>query len=199
MKLKDFITVTLLAVVGFVLGMVGNMAMNAFGVFGMLAQNTLGTIITAPIYFVMCLKVQKRGAAFIYYLIPGIVYMIMGFAPMAVISVLGGIIAEAILFSKDAYKDEKKIGWSFVVAEFLLALHGLLLLVVFGAEKLAQIFPKIFTIEKAKFIENLFFKSSSLLILFGAQIVASILAVLLARYIVNKFFNKDKKDKSVLE
>lgn len=199
MKLKDFVTVTLLAVVGFVLGMACNMAMNAFGVFGMLIQNTLRAIVTAPIYFVMCLKVQKRGAAFIYYLIPGIAYIAMGFTPMAVIALLSAIIAEAFLLGADSYKSENKISLSYVFAEFLVAIHGLLLIVIFGAEKLAAIFPKIFTVEKAKFVEDLFLQPKSIAIILGAQIVASIVGVYLAKYIVGKFFSKKDKNKSVLE
>lgn len=198
MKLKDIITIALLGLVGFVISMVGGMAAQLFGVWGVFVHVSVGSFLCAPIYFVMCHKIHKRGSAFIYNLIRGIVYAVMGFLPMTLIMAVAGVVGEILIGDEKNYKNDKKISISYVVSEVIYALHGFFFILFLGVDGLAKTFPNLFTIEKAQAVHDTFFDPKNLIIILTIEVIAAILGSIFGKYVNNKFFAKKSIDESVL-
>ena len=82
----------------------------------------------------MAKKVHKRGAIFLYFLIPGIVYTMMGFWPMLCILTVGGILAELIVGKEENYLSDSKLTLSYMIGELVYALHGIIFFLVLSKE-----------------------------------------------------------------
>lgn len=80
MKLKDIATIAVLGVIGFALGMGVGMITGMFGALSMYVSAGFAAFFVGPVYTIMARKVQKRGTAFCFWLIYGVLYAIMGFA-----------------------------------------------------------------------------------------------------------------------
>ena len=124
MKLKDVITVSLLGVVGFVISMVSGMITQVFGTYGVFVHVSIGSLLCAPVYFVMCHKIPKRGTIFIYYLLAGIIYSLMGFIPMLPIMAVAGLLGDLCIGNRENYMNDGKISISYVISQVIYALHG---------------------------------------------------------------------------
>lgn len=198
MKLKDIIVVSLLGVVGFVISMAASMLTQLFGSYGIFIHISIGSLLCAPVFFVMCHKIAKRGAIFIYYLLFGIVYSIMGFIPMLPIMLLAGIVGELLIGNTSNMTNDKRISIAYVLSELIYSLHGFLFLLVLGVEGLVQTFPNMFTIEKAQGLKAVFFDPKNLALILLVQLVMSILGTMLGKFIYNKFFNKNNKKEGIL-
>lgn len=146
----------------------------------------------------MCHKIQKRGVVFIYYLLSGIIYSIMGFIPMLAIMIASGLFGELCIGKRENFENDKKISISYVISQLIYALHGFFFILVFGVNGLAETFPNLFTIEKAQMIKDIYLNPHNLSIILLVEIVAAILGTILGRFIYNKFFNKNTKRKEVL-
>ena len=198
LTVKDIIIVSLLGVVGFIIGMLSSAITQMFGTYGVFVHVSIGSLLCAPIYFVMCHKIQKRGVVFIYYLLSGIIYSIMGFIPMLAIMIASGLFGELCIGKRENFENDKKISISYVISQLIYALHGFFFILVFGVNGLAETFPNLFTIEKAQMIKDIYLNPHNLSIILLAEIVAAILGTILGRFIYNKFFNKNTKRKEVL-
>ena len=150
MKLKDIIVVSLLGVVGLVVSLLSGIITQVFGTYGIFVHVSIGSLLCAPVYFVMCHKIAKRGTIFIYYLLSGIIYAVMGFIPMLPIMLVAGILGEACIGGKDNYINDGRIGISYVVSQVIYALHGFFFILFLGVEGLVKTFPNLFTVEKAQ-------------------------------------------------
>lgn len=190
MKIKDYIVVTLLGLAGFVISMVGGMATQAMGTYGMFVHVAIGSLLCGPIYFVMCHKVPKRGAAFLYYLILGIIYSIMGFLPMLVIMLVAGLLAEVLIGSVLNYKNDSKLTISYMVSQMIYALHGLFFILFFGVEGLVETFPELFTLEMAQSTADTFLDIKVLTIIVIIQLIASFIGCKFGASVNAKFFSK---------
>ena len=190
MKLKDIVVVSLLGVVGFVVSLLSGMITQVFGTYGIFVHVSIGSLLCAPVYFVMCHKIAKRGTIFIYYLLSGIIYAVMGFIPMLPIMLVAGILGEACIGGKDNYINDGRIGISYVVSQVIYALHGFFFILFLGVEGLVKTFPNLFTVEKAQMVKGVFFNPKNMVIILLIELIASILGTLLGKYIYNKFFNK---------
>lgn len=198
MKLKNFIIITLLGVVGFVISMVGGIITQLFGAYGIFIQVSIGSLLAAPIYFVMCHKIQKRGTIFSYYLIMGLAYTIMGFLPMLFIMIAAGLIGELILFKTKNYSNDNMISISYLVSQLIYALHGFFFILILGVQGLIDTFPNLFTIEKSQMLYDTFFNIRNMVIILIIQIVVSYIGTLFGKYINNKFFNRGSKTEGIL-
>ncbi len=198
LKLKDIIIVSLLGVIGFVISIVAGMAVGVFGIYGIFLNVSISSFLTAPIYFVMCHKIHKRGAIFIYYLLSGIIYAIVGFVPMIPVLIAAGLVGEIIIFKQENYTNNLQISISYVISQVVYALHGFFFIVFFGVSGIVETFPNLFTEEKATQIKNLFFNPMNMAIILGLEIIACILGVIFAKYINSKFFDKERQRGDVL-
>ena len=190
MKIKDYIVVALLALAGFVICMVTGMAVQTMGAAGMLVNVAVGSFLVGPIYFVMCHKVPKRGCAFLYYALLGIIYSIMGFMPMLVVMLAAGVIAEILIGAVSNYENDTKLTISYVVSQLVYALHGLFFILYLGVQGLVDTFPNAFTLESAQAIADLFLDAKNITILVTIQLVASFIGAKFGASINSKFFSK---------
>jgi len=199
MKIRNIIITALLAVVGFVVSMVGGMFTKFFGAYGIFVHVSIGSLLCGPIFIAMCRKLKTRGTIFIYYAIMGIVYAIMGFIPMTAVMVIAGLIGEILIANVKNYEKNRRIGISYLVSELIYALHGFLLLLAFGTEGLAETFPNLFTLEKAQAIKTIFFDPKNMTVIVIVQIVASALGIMLGQYVYKKFFDRAIKKDGILQ
>lgn len=198
MKLKDFITVSLLGLVAFIISMLGGMPTQLFGTYGIFVHVSIGSFLCAPIYFVMCHKIHKRGSAFIYNLVRGIVYAIMGFLPMIAVMAAAGLVGELAIGRTENYKNNQRITISYVLSEVIYALHGFFFILILGVEGLAKTFPNLFSLEKAQAVHDIFFNPKNFIIILAIEIAAALLGSLFGKYVHQKFFNKNNKSEGVL-
>lgn len=198
MKLKDVIIVSLLGVVAFVLSMLSGTVVRMFGAYAVFVHTSIASLLCAPIYFVMCHKIPKHGSIFIYYLLSGIAYSIMGFVPMLFVTIGAGLLGEICIFNKDNFENDIRIGVSYVVSQIIYALHGFFFILVLGVNGLVNTFPNLYTTEKAQKVKDTFMSIKNMSIILSVEILAAILGILLGKFIYNKFFNKNTKKKRIL-
>lgn len=198
LKLKDVIIVSLLGVVGFVISMASGMITQLFGTYGVFVHVSIGSLLCAPVYFVMCHKIPKRGAIFIYYLLAGIIYSIMGFIPMLPIMVVAGLLGKLCIGNRNNYINDSRISISYVVSQVIYALHGFFFILFLGVEGLVKTFPNLFTMEKAQMVKDTFFSPKNMAIILSVEIIAAILGTLFGKYVNKKFFDKTSKKKDIL-
>ena len=198
LKLKDFIIVSLLGVVGFVISMVSGMATQLFGAYGVFVHVSIGSFLCAPVYFVMCNKIPKRGAIFIYYFLSGIIYSIMGFVPMLPIMAVSGIVGELLVGKADNYKNMGRLSLSYVISQLIYSLHGFFFILALGVEGLVKTFPNLFTLEAAQSVRDTFFNPMNMVVILSIEIIAAVLGTLFGKYIYKKFFDKTGDKRSIL-
>ena len=198
MKVKDIIIVSLLGVVGFVISMLSGMVTQIFGTYGVFIHVSIGSLLCAPIYFVMCHRIPKRGTIFIYYLLSGIIYSIMGFIPMLPIMLVAGAVGEVCIGSSYNYTNDMRISISYVISEVIYALHGFFFILFLGVEGLVKTFPNLFTLEKAQMVKDTYLNPKNLSIILIIEIMAAIIGTLLGKYIYNKFFNRNIEQLGIL-
>lgn len=198
MKVKDIIIVSLLGVVGFVISMLSGMVTQIFGTYGVFIHVSIGSLLCAPIYFVMCHRIPKRGTIFIYYLLSGIIYSIMGFIPMLPIMLVAGAVGEVCMGSSYNYTNDMRISISYVISEVIYALHGFFFILFLGVEGLVKTFPNLFTLEKAQMVKDTYLNPKNLSIILIIEIMAAIIGTLLGKYIYNKFFNRNIEQSGIL-
>ena len=198
MKVKDIIIVSLLGVVGFVISMLSGIVTQIFGTYGVFIHVSIGSLLCAPIYFVMCHRIPKRGTIFIYYLLSGIIYSIMGFIPMLPIMLVAGAVGEVCIGSSYNYTNDMRISISYVISEVIYALHGFFFILFLGVEGLVKTFPNLFTLEKAQMVKDTYLNPKNLSIILIIEIMAAIIGTLLGKYIYNKFFNRNIEQSGIL-
>ena len=198
MKVKDIIIVSLLGVVGFVISMLSGIVTQIFGTYGVFIHVSIGSLLCAPIYFVMCHRIPKRGTIFIYYLLSGIIYSIMGFIPMLPIMLVAGAVGEVCIGSSYNYTNDMRISISYIISEVIYALHGFFFILFLGVEGLVKTFPNLFTLEKAQMVKDTYLNPKNLSIILFIEILAAIIGTLLGKYIYNKFFNRNIEQSGIL-
>ena len=198
MKVKDIIIVSLLGVVGFVISMLSGMVTQIFGTYGVFIHVSIGSLLCAPIYFVMCHRIPKRGTIFIYYLLSGIIYSIIGFIPMLPIMLVAGAVGEVCMGSSYNYTNDMRISISYVISQVIYALHGFFFILFLGVEGLVKTFPNLFTLEKAQMVKDTYLNPKNLSIILFIEILAAVMGTLLGKYIYNKFFNRNIEQSGIL-
>lgn len=121
MKLKDIATIAVLGVIGFALGMGVGMITGMFGALSMYVSAGFAAFFVGPVYTIMARKVQKRGTAFCFWLIYGVLYAIMGFAVATPLCLSRGIVAEII--GRRLRKQEEGVAVVFGIDVHLLDAH----------------------------------------------------------------------------
>ena len=198
MNIKNIIKIAVFSVLGFVLT-------TAFGylnvVFGMQASfylsSAIATVLVSPIFVIMCKQVASRGAAFLYFLLLGVFYALMGMWPIITVCVAAGAVAELVIGKKENYTDKNaRVGIAFGAGMFIYSLHAMYFAFVFGIEGLTKQIPNMFTIDYATFLYN-FYTPVNIATCLVISAVAATLGSCFGTYIYNKFFS-DRKKKSAL-
>lgn len=199
MNLKGIVKIAVFSVIGFVLTMGLGFLTGAFGMIPSLyLSSALPTIIVAPVFVIMCKQVGQRGTAFLYFLLMGVFYALMGMWPVIVICVIAGILAEFLMGKKENYTNKNmRVGIAFGTGMFVYSLHAMYFIFVFGVEGLTKQFPKMFTSDYATFLYN-FYTPTNIAICLLIAAMASLIGACFGTYIYNKFFSDRRKKKSVL-
>lgn len=189
MKLKDFIQITILVVIGFVLGTVLSMLAGTLGMISMLISSGISAFALAPVFIIMAHKVKKRGAAFLFWIIYGIIYSLMGFWIMLPICVISAVVSELLI---GKYESESKMGFSFSVGMLIEATHIIIFVKVLGVDGILK-YTSLFTEKQALDLVT-FFTNKHIIISILINIVCAFVAGRFGIYVNRKFFKKNKKE-----
>ncbi|HFL1969469.1 TPA: MptD family putative ECF transporter S component [Streptococcus agalactiae] len=188
MKLKDIVQVTIFTVVAFILNMAVSTATGMLGTLSLYIAAGFSSFVVAPPFIIMAKKLQKRGIAFIFFMLLGVFYALSGYWPMLIVNSIAAIVAELIIGN---YKNDNRVALAVSAGMFVISMHAMTFVRLLGPEKIVEVFS-VFTKEQAAFMDA-FFTPKAMLISIGINIVLVLIAGRFGLYINNKFFKKSKK------
>lgn len=188
MKLKDIVQVTIFTVVAFILNMAVSTATGMLGTLSLYIAAGFSSFVVAPPFIIMAKKLQKRGIAFIFFMLLGVFYALSGYWPMLIVNAIAAIVAELIIGN---YKNDNRVALAVSAGMFIISMHAMTFVRLLGPEKIVEVFS-VFTKEQAAFMDA-FFTPKAMLISIGINIVLVLIAGRFGLYINNKFFKKSKK------
>lgn len=188
MKLKDIVQVTIFTVVAFILNMAVSYATGMLGTLSLYIAAGFSSFVVAPPFIIMAKKLQKRGIAFIFFMLLGVFYALSGYWPMLIVNAIAAIVAELIIGN---YKNDNRVALALSAGMFVISMHAMTFVRLLGPEKIVEVFS-VFTKEQAAFMDA-FFTPKAMLISIGINIVLVLIAGRFGLYINNKFFKKSKK------
>lgn len=188
MKLKDIVQVTIFTVVAFILNMAVSTATGMLGTLSLYIAAGFSSFVVAPPFIIMAKKLQKRGIAFIFFMLLGVFYALSGYWPMLIVNAIAAIVAELIIGN---YKNDNRVALAVSAGMFVISMHAMTFVRLLGPEKIVEVFS-VFTKEQAAFMDA-FFTPKAMLISIGINIVLVLIAGRFGLYINNKFFKKTKK------
>lgn len=188
MKLKDIVQVTIFTVVAFILNMAVSTATGMLGTLSLYIAAGFSSFVVAPPFIIMAKKLQKRGIAFIFFMLLGVFYALSGYWPMLIVNAIAAIAAELIIGN---YKNDNRVALALSAGMFIISMHAMTFVRLLGPEKIVEVFS-VFTKEQAAFMDA-FFTPKAMLISIGINIVLVLIAGRFGLYINNKFFKKSKK------
>lgn len=188
MKLKDVVQVTIFTVVAFILNMAVSTATGMLGTLSLYIAAGFSSFVVAPPFIIMAKKLQKRGIAFIFFMLLGVFYALSGYWPMLIVNAIAAIVAELIIGN---YKNDNRVALAVSAGMFVISMHAMTFVRLLGPEKVVEVFS-VFTKEQAAFMDA-FFTPKAMLISIGINIVLVLIAGRFGLYINNKFFKKSKK------
>ncbi|HEQ3792092.1 MAG: MptD family putative ECF transporter S component [Peptoniphilus harei] len=188
MKLKDIVQVTIFTVVAFILNMAVSTATGMLGTLSLYIAAGFSSFVVAPPFIIMAKKLQKRGIAFIFFMLLGVFYALSGYWPMIIVNAIAAIVAELIIGN---YKNDNRVALAVSAGMFVISMHAMTFVRLLGPEKIVEVFS-VFTKEQAAFMDA-FFTPKAMLISIGINIVLVLIAGRFGLYINNKFFTKSKK------
>ena len=188
MKLKDIVQVTIFTVVAFILNMAVSTATGMLGTLSLYIAAGFSSFVVAPPFVIMAKKLQKRGIAFIFFMLLGVFYALSGYWPMLIVNAIAAIVAELIIGN---YKNDNRVALAVSAGMFVISMHAMTFVRLLGPEKIVEVFS-VFTKEQAAFMDA-FFTPKAMLISIGINIVLVLIAGRFGLYINNKFFKKSKK------
>ena len=188
MKLKDIVQVTIFTVVAFILNMAVSTATGMLGTLSLYIAAGFSSFVVAPPFIIMAKKLQKRGIAFIFFILLGVFYALSGYWPMLIVNAIAAIVAELIIGN---YKNDNRVALALSAGMFVISMHAMTFVRLLGPEKIVEVFS-VFTKEQAAFMDA-FFTPKAMLISIGINIVLVLIAGRFGLYINNKFFKKSKK------
>ena len=188
MKLKDIVQVTIFTVVALILNMAVSTATGMLGTLSLYIAAGFSSFVVAPPFVIMAKKLQKRGIAFIFFMLLGVFYALSGYWPMLIVNAIAAIAAELIIGN---YTNDNRVALALSAGMFIISMHAMTFVRLLGPEKIVEVFS-VFTKEQAAFMDA-FFTPKAMLISIGINIVLVLIAGRFGLYINNKFFKKSKK------
>lgn len=198
MDLKSVVKIGVFSVIGFILTMGLSFLTGSIGMIPSLyLSSSFATVIIAPVFVIMCKTIKQKGTAFIYFLLIGVFYVLMGMWPVIAVCVIAGIIAELVIGNKENYSNKKlRVGFGFGAGMFVYSLHAMYFIFIFGVQGLTKQFPDLFDVEYANLLND-FYSVKNVGICILISIIASFIGSYFGTYIYNKFFS-ERNEKSVL-
>ena len=188
LKTKDIITITLLTLVNVIIFMAGSFLY--ISPVMILAMPVVFSLLEGIVFYVISIKVPKKGAFLIYCTIRGI----MGFyLPYILLYVLAGVIAELVM-AKFGYANSKGVCVSYIVTQIFGAIGGTVYPYVIAyksffanAEAMAEQGANQNVLAAANMIQ-----SWKCLVLLLAVAIAAFIGSLIAKSILKKHFLEEK-------
>ena len=120
LKVKDIITVTLLSLCNILIFALGTLMYVT--PITILLTPVLYSLLQGIVFFVIGVKVQQKGAFFIYSLIQGVIAF---YPPYILMFIISGVIAELLLY-KNGYGNLKYIGIGYVIQQALASIGSVI-------------------------------------------------------------------------
>ena len=140
MKLKDIVQIAVLTVIGFAIGMAISMLTGTLGAIALYASAGFAAFAVGPVFVRAAKKVKHRWTAFLFWLIYGLLYTLMGYWIMIPICLVSAVLAEIIIGD---YSSNVKVSIAFSAAMFIVAMHPIIFVKVLGAEGITKFAPSI--------------------------------------------------------
>ena len=188
MKLKDIVQIAVLTVIGFAIGMAISMLTGTLGAIALYASAGFAAFAVGPVFVITAKKVKHRWTAFLFWLIYGLLYTLMGYWIMIPICLVSAVLGEIIIGD---YSSNVKVSIAFSAAMFVVAMHPIIFVKVLGAEGITKFAPSISS-EQAQWMIQ-FYTGKAIAIAVACNIVLESLAGLFGTYINKKFFEKSSK------
>lgn len=188
LKIKDIFTITLLTLINVILFMAGSfLYINPITI---LAMPVIFALLEGIVFYVIAIKVPKKGAFLIYCTIRGI----MGFyLPYILLYILAGVIAELIM-AKFRYGNSKGMCISYIITEVLGAIGGTVYPYVIAYK---SFFADVETMAAQGANQNILTAANMIqswrcLVLLLAVAIAAFIGSLIAKSILKKHFLEEK-------
>lgn len=189
LKIKDIITITLLTLINVILFMAGSFLY--VSPVSILAMPVIFALLEGIVFYVISIKVPKKGAFIIYCTLRGM----MGFyLPYIILYILAGLIAELVM-AKSGYRNLKGVCVSYIVTQVMGAIGGTVYPYVIAYK---SFFSDTEAMKAQGANQNILaaanmIQSWKCLILLGLVAVAAFVGTLIAKTILKKHFMADKE------
>lgn len=169
-NVKDLVLIGILTLLIIIVSNIAGVLTMPLLSFALIASSGVSAFLTAPIYLLLAFKVAKRGTMLLQSLLRGILYSFMGFPHMFIILIPLGIISELIMIPAGTYRSIKRntIAWSVFNAGY--ALHGVILLWIFGNQYFLKHMNNMFTGEQLALM-NIYYYNPIIVVLIIATSV----------------------------
>lgn len=189
LKIKDIITITLLTLINVILFMAGSFLY--VSPVSILAMPVIFALLEGIVFYVISIKVPKKGAFIIYCTLRGM----MGFyLPYIILYILAGLIAELVM-AKSGYRNLKGVCVSYIVTQIMGAIGGTVYPYVIAYK---SFFSDTEAMKAQGASQNILaaanmIQSWKCLILLVLVAVAAFVGTLIAKTILKKHFMADKE------
>lgn len=189
LKIKDIITITLLTLINVILFMAGSFLY--VSPVSILAMPVIFALLEGIVFYVISIKVPKKGAFIIYCTLRGM----MGFyLPYIILYILAGLIAELVM-AKSGYRNLKGVCVSYIVTQIMGAIGGTVYPYVIAYK---SFFSDTEAMKAQGANQNILaaanmIQSWKCLILLVLVAVAAFVGTLIAKTILKKHFMADKE------
>lgn len=179
---RDYLTIGLYTVVEFVVMMVLSVVTIPILAWFYPYATAFVLFFTCPIYLLMAFKVGKKGTLLLFGAINGVFYVIMGTVYILPVTLLGGLIGEAILAKTNGYRKLGPQTAAFIIYNLLYGFSNYLILAIS-----AELYQSM--IQDTGYTNNyLHYMTEPLWI--GVSVVVMIAAVVLGCFFGYKLLNK---------
>lgn len=197
MKIKDFVTIGVLSVIGYLIQMLVGFFMAAFmSTISMYAGVAVTAFLAAPVYIVLCRRVPKRGSVFLYNLVFGLLYALMGYWTMLIFLFPIAIISECVMIPVSKYESNFRIGLSYTIGQIILGIHAGILLWIVGGNGMLELFPGMFNADRINGLISIYYNPVTMAIILLGTIALSFAGIFFGLRIYDKHF-AGRKSKAV--
>lgn len=194
LNIKDIVTVGILSSIAFALSMAGYMIILPLGNWVFYVQGSISALLSGAAFVVLCKKVPKTGVIFLFGVVFGLLYVLMGFWQMMTIILPGAIIAELIMI-KDGYKYNKRLILSYIAFIVIVGFHGIIFLWVLGTAGIVESFPGMFSPEQLNTMTQLYYDPKIILLTAIIHAVFALMGSLFGISLYNRFFEAKRVNK----
>lgn len=183
---KDYLTIGLYTVVEFVVMMILSVATMPFLAWFYPYATAFVLFFTCPVYLLMAFKVGKRGTLFLFGVINGLVYAIMGTFYLLPITIIGGLLGELVLIKTKGYRKLGPQTIDFTIYNLIYGFSNYLILAISADFYFSMIEDTGYTASYMEYMTSPFWITVSVV----ALIAASCLGCVFGYKLLNKHFIK---------